>query len=310
MHEINKEGFASFLAQLRKEQALTQKELAEKLFVSDKAVSKWERGLSLPDIQLLIPLAELLGVTVTELLEGQRVENPQPMELEQVEQLVKKAITLPESNPGTARRILIFCGAVLILILEKIIGAVLGAELQPVSLTLELLAVFFSVYFWFFMTARLPDYYDENEISAYYDGPFRMNVPGVSFNNANWPRIVRFLRIWALAVIVIEPLLGLGISFLPERVGFMAQMALLVVFLLSLFVPLYILGRTPAARKPNTDEKRLAITAIVLVAVLGLLAVNGNPYLIQQKRGESFRPPLYPFHLAVVFLVSTWIPHL
>ncbi len=47
MYEIDKEAFGTFLAQLRKEKGMTQKDLAERIFVSDKAVSKWERGGSL-----------------------------------------------------------------------------------------------------------------------------------------------------------------------------------------------------------------------------------------------------------------------
>ena len=70
MYEIDKEAFGKFLAQQRKAKGYTQKALAEKLFVSDKAVSKWERSLSMPDISLLIPLSEILEVSVTELLEG------------------------------------------------------------------------------------------------------------------------------------------------------------------------------------------------------------------------------------------------
>jgi len=69
MFEIDKKEFGHFLSELRKEQGLTQKELAEKLFVSDKAVSKWETGGSIPDVALLMPLSKLLGVTVPELLE-------------------------------------------------------------------------------------------------------------------------------------------------------------------------------------------------------------------------------------------------
>lgn len=46
MYEIDKEAFGTFLAQLRKEKGMTQKDLAERIFVSDKAVSKWERGVS------------------------------------------------------------------------------------------------------------------------------------------------------------------------------------------------------------------------------------------------------------------------
>ncbi len=46
MEELDREQFGAFLAQLRREKGLTQKELAEQLFVTDKAVSKWERGVS------------------------------------------------------------------------------------------------------------------------------------------------------------------------------------------------------------------------------------------------------------------------
>ncbi len=50
---IDKTRFGGFVALCRKEKGLTQKQLAQRLYVSDKAVSKWERGLSLPDISLL-----------------------------------------------------------------------------------------------------------------------------------------------------------------------------------------------------------------------------------------------------------------
>ena len=50
--------FGQFIAKLRKEKNMTQKELAEKLHLTDKAISKWERGLSFPDIATLKPLSE------------------------------------------------------------------------------------------------------------------------------------------------------------------------------------------------------------------------------------------------------------
>ena len=63
---------AQFIAKLRKENKLTQKQLAKYLGVTDKAVSKWERGLSCPDISLLSKLSYTLGVTTSELLSGEK----------------------------------------------------------------------------------------------------------------------------------------------------------------------------------------------------------------------------------------------
>ena len=96
---INKARFGAFVAEERKRLGLTQKELAERLYLSDKAISKWERGLSLPDVALLIPLAETLGVTVTELLEGRRIQPGAGMEMGEVEQLVKRTLSLSGETP-------------------------------------------------------------------------------------------------------------------------------------------------------------------------------------------------------------------
>ena len=62
-----------FIAQLRKENNLTQAELAQKLQVTDKAVSKWERGVGLPDINTIEPLASALGVSVLEVMKAERL---------------------------------------------------------------------------------------------------------------------------------------------------------------------------------------------------------------------------------------------
>lgn len=69
---MDNKKFGCFIFQLRKEKGWTQQEFADKLFVTDKAVSKWERGLSFPDIELLIPIAELFSISVLELLKGER----------------------------------------------------------------------------------------------------------------------------------------------------------------------------------------------------------------------------------------------
>ena len=65
---MDNEKFGKFIQKLRKEKNMTQKQLGEKLNITDKAISKWERGLSFPDISMLNSIAETFDITVTELL--------------------------------------------------------------------------------------------------------------------------------------------------------------------------------------------------------------------------------------------------
>ena len=62
-----------FIAACRRERGLTQRQLAEQLLVSDKTISKWETGRGLPEVSLMLPLCVALGITVNDLLSGERV---------------------------------------------------------------------------------------------------------------------------------------------------------------------------------------------------------------------------------------------
>lgn len=90
----------ALIAGRRKEKGLTQKELGRRLHVSDRAVSKWERGLNLPDAALFEPLCRELDITVTELLRGER-EVPTPAQLEQT---VSDAVALAREKERRARQ--------------------------------------------------------------------------------------------------------------------------------------------------------------------------------------------------------------
>ena len=72
---VDTQKVGAFIAQCRKEHNWTQKELGEKLGVTDKAVSKWENGRSFPDITLLESLCETFDITVSELLSGKKIES-------------------------------------------------------------------------------------------------------------------------------------------------------------------------------------------------------------------------------------------
>lgn len=67
---MDAEKTGRFICENRKKKGLSQKDLAERLNITDKAVSKWERGLSFPDISMLIPISEILEITLYDLLTG------------------------------------------------------------------------------------------------------------------------------------------------------------------------------------------------------------------------------------------------
>jgi len=95
--------FGAFIAQLRKEKNMTQKELADRLNVTDKAVSKWETGKGFPDVKLMEPLAKELGVSLVELLQGER-QQEDTLTPEQAENVVKRA--MEQSERAVARKYL------------------------------------------------------------------------------------------------------------------------------------------------------------------------------------------------------------
>lgn len=113
--------FGAFIAQLRREQGLTQKELADKLNVTDKAVSKWETAKGFPDVKLLEPLAQALGVSLVELMQGKRQETD-TLTVAEAGAVVSQA--MGQSERTTARRYLrlfrwfltAFCGLCLLLL--------------------------------------------------------------------------------------------------------------------------------------------------------------------------------------------------
>ena len=85
---MDQEKIGKFIASSRKEKKLTQEELAEKLNITKNAVSKWERGLSLMDMSLLKPLSEILGVSVNEILSGEKIDN-EDIEKKSEENIIK-----------------------------------------------------------------------------------------------------------------------------------------------------------------------------------------------------------------------------
>ena len=66
-----------FIAECRKQKNLSQLQLAERLGITDKAISKWERGISKPNTSIMLELCEILGISVNELLNGEKTNSQQ-----------------------------------------------------------------------------------------------------------------------------------------------------------------------------------------------------------------------------------------
>ena len=89
-----KKTLGALITELRKENGMTQAQLAEKMGVTDKAVSKWERDLSCPDINSIPKLAEILGTTVEQLMQGEGKESPAGEKVQEIVSLALKAVPL------------------------------------------------------------------------------------------------------------------------------------------------------------------------------------------------------------------------
>jgi transcriptional regulator with XRE-family HTH domain len=95
VESMKKQNFGTMIASLRKEKGMTQLDLAEKMGVTDKAVSKWERNLSFPDVNSLPKLAEIFEVSVDELMQVKAEEKEKPKnEREELISLIFKGVAL------------------------------------------------------------------------------------------------------------------------------------------------------------------------------------------------------------------------
>ena len=70
---MDQSKIGKFIAECRKQKKLTQLQLAQRLGITDKAISKWERGIAMPDSSIMLELCDILGINVNELLSGERI---------------------------------------------------------------------------------------------------------------------------------------------------------------------------------------------------------------------------------------------
>lgn len=125
-----------FIAACRKKAGFTQMQLAEKLNITDKAISKWERGLSLPDSAIMLEVCNLLGITVNDLLSGEVVTMDHYNE-----ELEKNLLDMIRQKERADRQLLsleIFIGTLVSLVL---ISLVLVASFVPMAAWLKIVLI-------------------------------------------------------------------------------------------------------------------------------------------------------------------------
>lgn len=150
-----------FIAERRKEQGLTQSQLAERLNVTDKAISKWETGRGLPDAASMLPLCKLLGITVNDLLSGEvvQVENYNKELEEKLIEMVKEK----EKNDRQLLKLEWVIGILSIIILFVPIIIASYLPMQDWQRTVLVFSGFIPCFVGFFFTLKI------EQVAGYYE---------------------------------------------------------------------------------------------------------------------------------------------
>ncbi|MCL2698069.1 MAG: helix-turn-helix domain-containing protein [Oscillospiraceae bacterium] len=151
---MDNKKMGQLISELRKMQQMTQKDLALKLHVSDKAVSKWERGLSCPDASLLSPLSDILGITISELLKGERnseevINNPD----ESISNALQYAHTAAKSKVKSIQTV--FSAVFSIMLVLGIITCAICDLAISGSFSWSLIPISACVFAWFLFTPSI-----------------------------------------------------------------------------------------------------------------------------------------------------------
>lgn len=229
----------NFIAERRKAKGLTQKQLANKLYVSDKAISKWERNICLFDISLIQPLADILDVRVDELLEGKLLESKQD------DTIIQKIREDSQEKQKHLRMIYLISLAFCLFSTAYLIHIYTIDTLQQIDyFTYIVIAVVMGGYFVFFTPKQLLDYYDKNQIHFISTGIMRINMPGIHFNNNNWFRISMAIDIWSCIMMLICPIFfGISLYTSFSEILITQKAIICIVILSTFFIPIILCAK-------------------------------------------------------------------
>lgn len=138
---MNAIEFGCFIAQQRKAVGLTQKELAERLLVTDKAVSRWENGHGYPDIETLENLSKALEVSLVELMHSKKNESD-TITIQEASESISSTISINAAARRSERRI------TLILFIVSLLLIILISSLREFSVALLISTIIGTIYLW------------------------------------------------------------------------------------------------------------------------------------------------------------------
>ena len=118
---MNAQKTGSLIAAIRKEQNRTQQDLANELGVSSAAISKWERGIGFPDVSLIEPLATSLGISIAELFKGERIENG---DVNEYENLLSDVVKVSKNEISKKKKISNWIIAITVAVLYLLISII------------------------------------------------------------------------------------------------------------------------------------------------------------------------------------------
>ena len=121
---MNQKKIGSFLKELRKEMGITQEEFAEKLDVSSRTISRWETGANMPDISLLVNIAEIFNVSIPEIINGERKS-------EIMEKEVKKVAEAMSNYAGAEKSVIL--KRVKLISIIGLISLVIGLVMEAIN---------------------------------------------------------------------------------------------------------------------------------------------------------------------------------
>ena len=158
---MNQIKIGKFIAECRKTKNLTQMQLAETLNITDRAVSKWERGLALPDSSIMLTLCNILGITVNDLLNGEKVDMDN-----YTSELESKVIELVREKEKNDKRLLtleVVLGVLSTVILFVPIFCAAFLPIEDWQRVILIFAGFIPAFIGFFFTLRI------EQVAGYYE---------------------------------------------------------------------------------------------------------------------------------------------